>query len=975
MRHFTSFAAIAVLCLVGINLKAETISDGKYTYESVEGDAMKARIYRLPNGLRIYISQNSDQPRIQADIAVRTGSRNDPAETTGLAHYLEHLMFKGTRQFGTIDAEAEAPYLDDIERRYEAYRLLTDPEERRRTYHEIDSISQIAAQWNIPNEYDKLMAMLGSDGSNAFTSYDVTCYVENIPTNEFEKWARVQADRFQNMVIRGFHTELEAVYEEYNIYLAEDGEKMSNALFNKLFPTHPYGTQTTIGTQEHLKNPSITNIKRYFERYYCPNNVAICLSGDIDPDKAIAIIDKYFGGWVPNPACVQPQYAPVAPITTATDTTVVGLEAESLYLGWQCPAASNHANDTIALISEVLSNGVAGLIDLDINQKMAMLDGYAGTYNMTDYGIFIMGGSPLEGQTLEQVRDLLLAEVDKVCKGDFPDELLPAILANMKLHEQKALEHNNARTRRFQKAFVNGIEWKDEVERLARIEHISKADLVDYAKRHLGNNYVCVFKRQAEDPNIKKIDKPEITPIPANRNLTSDFVKEIGNTEVEPIQPQFVNFERDLVQTTTQRGLPLIYKENTENDLFELSFRIPYGQAADRRLSDASDYLDYLGTKRYSAEEIQQRFYALACNFSVNVGPYSTTISLSGLNENLSAALTLAEDVLTNARASNEDYEAYVAAKTKAYADAKLQQRECFDRLRAYGTYGTRNQQTDILTPSDLAQTKPAELVNIIHDLLNHEHTILYYGPSSTEEINRLIKKYHRIPKRLKPSLSFTEYAEQPTHETEVVLAPYDAQNIYMLTYNNEEYSCAHEELPTAALFNEYFGSGMNGIVFQELRESRGLAYSAQARYTALPERKGHPSTSFTYIISQNDKLKECIETFNQILDTIPQSEAAFEIARQSLQKQLASQRTTRSAVLGAWIIAKERGMDGDINERIYQGLPKLKMADIVDFANRHMARKPRRYMILGNEAELDKDVLRSLGPIHHVSLEEIFGY
>ena len=243
---------ISILLIAAIAIIIGFTACSKHKYESVKGDPMKTRIYTLKNGLKVYLSVNKDEPRIQANIAVRTGSRNDPAETTGLAHYLEHLMFKGTKQFGTSDSTAEAPLLDEIEQRFEAYRQLTDPAERKQAYHEIDSVSQLAAKYNIPNEYDKLMALIGSDGTNAYTSFDQTVYVENIPSNEIENWARIQADRFQNMVIRGFHTELEAVYEEYNLYLSDDSEKMLNALLYKLFPNHPYGTQTTIGTQEHL---------------------------------------------------------------------------------------------------------------------------------------------------------------------------------------------------------------------------------------------------------------------------------------------------------------------------------------------------------------------------------------------------------------------------------------------------------------------------------------------------------------------------------------------------------------------------------------------------------------------------------------------------------------------------------------------------------------------------------------------------
>lgn len=281
---------LSLLLLLGVvGIKAQI-----RTYESVPNDPMKTRIYTLDNGLKIYITVNKEKPRIQTYIAVRTGSRNDPAETTGLAHYLEHIMFKGTDKFGTSNYEAERPYLKQIENLYEEYRHITDPVKRKEWYHKIDSVSQIAAQYNIPNEYDKLMAAIGSQGTNAYTSNDVTCYVENIPSNEIDSWAKVQGDRFQNMVIRGFHTELEAVYEEYNMGLTSDGRKLFTALMAKLFPNHPYGTQTTIGRGEHLKNPSITNIMNYYHRYYVPNNIAICLSGDLNPDETVATIEKYF---------------------------------------------------------------------------------------------------------------------------------------------------------------------------------------------------------------------------------------------------------------------------------------------------------------------------------------------------------------------------------------------------------------------------------------------------------------------------------------------------------------------------------------------------------------------------------------------------------------------------------------------------------------------------------------------------------
>ena len=534
---------ILAIAAVGLGMSAPAKD---YTYTIVPGDMMQTRIYTLDNGLKVFLSVNTEKPRIQTYIAVRTGSKNDPAETTGLAHYLEHLMFKGTRQFGTTNPEAEEPLLDEIERRYEVYRKLTDPEERRKAYHGIDSVSQVAAQYFIPNEYDKLMAAIGAEGTNAYTSNDVTCYTEDIPSNEIGNWARIQADRFQNMVIRGFHTELEAVYEEYNIGLSNDTWKLYEAIYAMLWPNHPYGTQTTIGTQEHLKNPSITNIKNYFNRWYRPNNVAVCMAGDLDPDKTVAVIDRYFGSWKPGADVRQPTFAPLPPLTQPKDTAVVGQEAEQVWVAWRAERANSLQADTLNLLSSVLSNGRAGLFDLDLNQTMKVLRCGAGTELLRDHGAFMLMGRPKQGQSLEEVRSLMLAEIEKLKKGDFPESLLPSIINNYKRNRYQVLESNEGRADMFVEAFINEVDWKQEVESIDRISRITKQELVAFADRFFTEACVTVFKKQGMDDTQKKIDKPAITAIPANRDTMSRFVREIQDARVEPIRPRFVDFKKDM---------------------------------------------------------------------------------------------------------------------------------------------------------------------------------------------------------------------------------------------------------------------------------------------------------------------------------------------------------------------------------------------------------------------------------------------
>ena len=965
---------LKLILTVGLMALATGALAKDYHYQTVAGDQTKTRIYTLDNGLKVYLSVNTEKPRIQTYIAVRTGSKNDPAETTGLAHYLEHLMFKGTQQFGTINPAAEAPLLSEIEQRYEVYRKLTDPEERRQAYHEIDSVSQVAAQYFIPNEYDKLMAAIGAQGTNAFTSNDVTCYTEDIPSNEIDNWAKIQADRFQHMVIRGFHTELEAVYEEYNIYLTDDGDKVWSALGKKLTPTHPYGTQTTIGTQEHLKNPSITNIKNYFNKWYVPNNVAICMAGDFDPDKTIAIIDRYFGMWKPAADVSQPVFPAQRVLTAPSDTTVIGQQADQVWMGWLAQKASSLQCDTLEVIEHILSNGRAGIFDLNLNQDMKVQVAQAGVQKQQDYSTFLMIGMPKPGQSLEEVRTLMLAELENLKAGRFSDDLLLSVVNNLKLSYQRALENNRWRVNEHMRSFIYGEPWQQRVAKLDRVGRMTKQQVVDFANRFFTNGYATVFKRQGVDSLQKKIDKPAITPIPTNRDLTSRFVSDIQQSEVEPIQSVFVDFDRDLTIGTVNKTLPLYYKKNDSDDLFTLTFRYEFGHEDDNRYDVASSYLDYVGTSKLSAADVKRKFYQLACNFSVNVNADNLNISLSGLNEHMPAALRLLEDVLQNAKADQESYQQFVALELKGREDTKQDQRSNFDFLYQYAVYGPHNVRRDDMTADQLRAADPQQLLGLLKDLRGMLHAVLYYGPLSERELSAVIAKEHKTPKKLAAVPQGEPFTPQLTPQDEIWIAPYDAKNIYMRMYHNEARPFSVDEAAVQTVFNEYFGGGMNGIVFQELREARGLAYNAYAVYNR-PSKQQEREHYFTHIITQNDKMMDCVRQFHAILDTIPQSETAFRIAKDAVAKQLASQRTTKFGIISKYLTMKRLGLDYDLDKKIFEQLPSVTLQDIIRFEQQQMSRKPYRYIILGDEKELDMPSLEKIGPVRRLSTQEIFGY
>ena len=967
MKRFSWLMILAVAMLA--------VSCG-YRYKSVEGDATATRIYTLNNGLKVYMSVNKEQPRLQTMIAVRVGSKNDPAETTGLAHYFEHLMFKGTDKFGTQNYEAEKPLLDEIERLFEVYRATTDEAERKAIYAQIDSVSQEASKYAIPNEYDKLMQAIGADGTNAWTSYDETNYVEDIPSNQIENWAKIQAERFANATIRGFHTELETVYEEYNMSLTRDSWKVSDKIFELAFPDHPYGLQTTLGKQEHLKNPSITNIKNYYKTYYVPNNMAICMAGDFNPDEAIVIIDKYFGNLKPNRNLPKVEEYKPTRLTAIREADVYGLESECVAIAWPVEGARNEGPLVGTLLSSILSNGGnCGLLDTDLLQEQKVLNAWGGVQYLADAGMVVLEGEPKQGQTLEEVRDLLLAEMEKVRKGEFDSDLLKSIIANYRRGEMANLESNFARAYKMEAAFINGEDWEDVATELDRAKKITKEDIVKWANENLpAEGYCIVYKRQGEDKSQKKIEKPTITPISANRDAQSDYLAAMQEVEVEPIAPVFVDYERDLGRSLLDNGVEVLYKRNETNELFTLTYRYNFGTQTVKSMALAADYFEFLGTADKSAEEIQRELYDLACSFHISVNGDSTYLVINGLSENMERAMVIVEDYLANVEGDEDVLREVKSDFVQQRTNAKASQQDNFQRLQNYALYGGEYIRSRTMSNKELQKITSQELLSNIKLLSQTKHRVLYYGPKNLNDLVGSLYIAHKTSDNL-IDLKSEPIAPKAVTKPSVLFAQYDAKQVYYMQYSSREKDkWSLENSPVANLYYNYFSGGMNSIVFQEMREARGLAYSAYA-YLAKGRIPQHPYYFYAFIATQNDKVQQAVEAFDEIIEEMPRSEQAFELAKSGVLATLESQRTTKMNILWSYLEYEKFGLKEDINKTLYEGIQKLTLDDVVKFQQEFIKGRPYTYCILGDKNDLDMKYLRSLGKVKFLSQEEIFGY
>lgn len=964
-----------LFALMALVFMALPLTAARHEFKTVENDPLNTKMYTLPNGLKIFMTVNKDQPRIQTYIAVRVGGKNDPAETTGLAHYFEHLMFKGTKQFGTSDYAAEEPMLDRIEQLFETYRHTSDSTERRRIYREIDSVSYEASKIAIPNEYDKLMSAIGANGTNAYTSYDVTCYVEDIPSNQIENWAKIQADRFENPVIRGFHTELETIYEEKNMSLTKDNRKVYEKLLSALYPGHPYGTQTVLGTQENLKNPSITNVKNYHNQWYVPNNMAIALSGDFDPDYMVDVIEKYFGHLKPAYEFNRPGLPKEKPFTTPQKVEILGPEAEYVTLAWRTPEAANEDANALHVLDYVMSNGSTGILDLNVNLPQRVLNAGGYVMDMADAGAYVMIAMPKAGQTLDEAKDILLEQVEKLRNGDFSEEFIKAVTANLKLDQQKALTSNSSRANYYVDAFVNGVEWADQVAEYNNLEKVTKADVVAAANKYLGdNNYVAIYKRQGQDPNELKLAKPELTPIEMNRDKSSAFLREIQNSNVTPIEPVFIDFDRDLTRLKAKNGVEVLYVPNKTNDIFTLVYVYETGSEVDSLLIYAGELMDFVRTPDMSAEQIKNEFYKLACSYRFSIGSKRSYAVITGLSENMDKAARLFEKVIANAEIPAETLAAYADRVEKARSDNKHNQSANFARLSAYVMYGAKNEATEALKPEALRSTAPAKFTEALRKLNDYEQTVIYWGNAPEKDVVALVNDTHKFAKNPIHNPEADKYARRKTDETIFFISPYEAKQLYMVGYSNrgENFDVAKE--PMRNIYNEYFGNSMNAIVFQEMRERRSLAYSAWAGYNA-PGRKNRPYTYMSQIATQNDKLIDALAAFDEIINNLPESEAAFQLAKTGLESRLRTERILNDDIAYFYLNNKDKGLDRDIRKDIFEALPEVTLDKVVDFQKANVAGRTYYYGILANPENIDVEALKKLGKVVILTQEDIFGY
>ena len=919
------------------------------------GDPAHVTIHRLSNGMTVYLSPDPAQPSIVAHVAVRAGSASDPESSTGLAHYLEHMLFKGTSKLGTLDYAREKVSLDRIAALYDD---LRKPNADRPTILKaIDDATQASAQLAVPNELDQLYRRIGISGLNAFTNTDATVYISEIPKNRISQWARVEAARYSDAVFRLFWPELEAVYEEKNRGLDSPPRRAYEAFVAALYPRHGYG-RPTLGEIEHLKSPAYGDMVRFFDRYYTPTNMAILLAGDVD-ESVLPILEQEFGHWA-RPAGDANVPGPLVPLAGRSEVEVKVPSDEGVLLGWQLVAATAKDRSALELMDLLLLDDKSGMLSRDLlfPQKVAGA-GCSPTF-LREAGYYQMWADALDGQTHADLEKLLLGLVAKLQRGEFTDADLATAILRADIQEQRQLETNDGRMSMMQQAFIIGEDWPDAVAHLAQLRAVTKADIVRVATQYLSTNLIVVkkVKGQATSP---KIVKPGITPVKLDPTRASEFGKAILAMPVTPIEPVALVAGPDYTRGLLPTG-ELVAVKNTRNSLFSITYQYDFGRADDHMACFAVDLLKFAGAGDRPAEQVANELHALGLSIDTMCTRQFTRLIVSGVDRNMEAGIALLRAWLGTPRIDDQALASRIAATLTERTNQIIAPAAIARAQQNFARWGADSDTLVVPTNQQIQAAKAPALEALLHGFLTRKHRTMYFGPrapigpglAAITLGEGKVAPTPRAPSKFRaPNQVF--FTDQETAQTQV-----------WMIWPRKPADDADRAL--GQVFATYFAP----LVYQEIREARGLAYTAYGSY-GPGAHKPDDAQVYIYVGTQGDKTHDAIAAIHDVLGE-PIDDTNFMVAREAIAQGHRVDRIEPRSIAATVFGWQDEGAIGDPREARTQQALAVDKAQLAAWMKAAFAR-PLIVSVVGDAKKLDLDKLKALAPVTTVPVGKLFGY
>lgn len=936
--------------------------------------ALEVKEYKLKNGLTVWLNEDHSQPKVFGAVVVKAGAKDCP--DTGIAHYFEHMMFKGTDKIGTVDYDAEKTLLDSIALKYDELAATEDEAVRSQIQKEINELSIRSSDYVIPNEFNRLISKYGGSGLNAATSYDATIYFNTFSPQYMFQWAEINSERLLNPVFRLFQSELETVYEEKNMYGDFIGGPVMDRLLARYFAPHPYA-YPIIGSTKNLKNPRLTEMRKFFEEYYVASNMGLILSGDFDTEAVLPVLEKTFSRIRPGEA-PKHDIVPLPPFKGKEKMKIkfpVPL-VKAMGMGFRGVPANHEDQVALAVAVNMLNNanGTGFLDKLMVDRKI--MASMAMNESMNEAGILAVAVIPkLMFQTYGGAEKLVWKEINRVKEGDFSDEIFNSLKQEQRRQYASNLENIDSRARIMMSLYSQGKSWEDYLQEVSGIDALTKEDVVRVARKYFSENYLCVTKTTGKYPK-DNLTKPDFSPIvPKNSEASSEYAKQLEQLPVQEVKPRFIDFQKD-VETVSLTPLATLYATaNPVTDIFTLNLVYQVGTLEQPKLMHLANYLQFLGTDSLSFHEFRTRLQVLGSTISFDATDKQFFMRITGFDKHFKETVQLAGDFIRHVKADDKQIRQVIN-------DAKVTEKAFFESsdnianaLLEKVKYGEQSRFLTKLSLSEVKKLKGKELLDAFVQVRQTECDLLYCGTLPVGQVREEIEAslplkeitvavnapYHRDAKKYdKPTVYFMD---MPTALQSIVYG-----------YAKGEVTDDAWSRHAARLFSVYFGGDMSSLMFQEIREFRSLAYRVSGRYILPPHKlEGKAGEFVTMLSTQSDKTLDALGIMNSLIHEMPEKEERISTVKQSIVNQVNNDFPSFREVPEKVAGFRRNGFDCDPSEALLSGISDMDMKDIIRFYRHNVRLKPVVYVIVGNSRRIDMKQLETYGNVIRLRKKDIY--
>lgn len=945
---------------------------------SLYGNNNGFKHFKLDNGLTVYLWEDKNQPDVSGRIVVRAGSIDEPKEFTGLAHYLEHVMFKGNEKIGALNWEKEKPHYDNIVKLYDELAVTTDPVLRDTLTKKINRESLEAAKYTITSDFSNLIeGVIGGKGLNAGTSYDLTVFYNNFPSFQMEKWLEVNSERLIRPVFRSFQAELENVFEEYNMYQDNRSTHINNFLFSNLYPTHPYN-RNIIGIAEHLKNPRLSKLIEFYNTWYVPENMALILVGNFNSDEVIPLIKQKFGRLESKKIPERVQY-PKADFSNNPKFTAKLSYYPQVVWGYQGVPKGHKDEMILDLCTQILSNSSStGLLDKlslngDVSGATARNDGRRDDGRILIMAIPYYDINQRLYESDKATEKIIMTEVDKLKNGTIEDWLIASVKNNMLRQYDLIMETPSAKTEVLTELFAYNLPDAEFYGKDDRINSITKEDIQRVAKQYFSGGHITVSIEEGK-PKKEKLKKPEIKPIDQPKGQKTEYAKWIQSIPVNKV-PEVYNDLNDVKTLKLYDGINLYYTENTQNDIFTLTIRYGVGTKKMPKLEYATALMNSAGIMPTSdAQTVRKQFSELnaKCSYSVNDNYFY--ISLIGDEKNLAEICKLMTRQTLLPKLDDKQLDNVKGGVIQSRMSIEKSNIETLsEALLEYAMYKDKSSYIDRLKLTDVMNLKISELTGEIIRATDFEADIHYVGKMKLDDVATVLRENLPLKAGVKASESpVVQERISYTQPTIYFLPNTDAQQTKLYFYiNGNEYKIADEVMYDA--FYQYFSGGFNGLVMDEIRETNSMAYTAYGAISTppVPDKKTY---FIGYVGTQGDKAADAIDLYMNLLTNMPLYPDRIDNVKTYIKQTYLTSKPSfraKSQVYNSW---KLLGYNDDPSKVNMPKVDNLSFDQIVDFYNKEIKGKPVTIIITGDPKTINmKQIQDKYGKITKISESAIF--